>query len=522
MEIENSGGLSAHPIPQAEEPLLTLLSMDPQAHELPPSPPAAPPREPPHVVVFPFPAQGHVNSMLKLAELLMLCLPGDDGLRITFLNSEHNHRHILRCSDVSSRFAGRPTFCFKTISDGLPLEAPRSMDKLLGMLSYLKLKARDVLAELTAPADGQSPATCIIADGILSFVIDVGEEFGVPVVLFRTISACSLWAYFCIPRLIEAEELPIRDMDRLITSAPGMEGLLRCRDLPSLCRVTDLSDPFLQFVTIQTGQSTRARGLILNTFEALEEPVLDQIRAHCPNIYTVGPLHAHLKSQLSAAGQVPTRHSSNSLRKEDRSCLPWLDRQPVGSVLYVSFGSATVLKRDQLTEFWHGIVNSKCRFLWVLRPDSIESHVGIPKDNIDAELQTATEERGCIVEWAPQEEVLAHPAIGGFLTHSGWNSTIESITAGVPMVCWPYFADQQVNSRFVSEAWKVGLDMKDRCNRKVVETMIKDLMVGRRDELSRSAVAKANQAMEAVSEGGSSWDHMNRLTEDIRSMSGPK
>ncbi|OWM87454.1 hypothetical protein CDL15_Pgr022565 [Punica granatum] len=479
--------------------------MDHQAHESPSLQPEAPARALPHVVIFPFPIQGHVNSMLKLAELLILCLQRDDDLRITFLNSEHNHNRLLHCSDVTSRFSNHPTFRFKTIPDGLPSETARSKDNLLEVFNNLKLRARDVLAELMAPADDQPPPTCIIADGFMSFMIDAGEEFGLPVVMFRTISACCFWAYFCIPRLIEAGELPIQD------------GLLRCRDLPGFCRVADLSDPQLQNITLQTSQTTRAQGLILNTFEALEGPILNQIRAHCANIYTVGPLNAHLKSRLPAASQFPIRQSSNSLWEEDRSCLIWLDKQPVRSVVYVSFGSLAVLEREELTEFGHGIVNSNYRFLWVLRPDSVGSH-----DHIDAELQAATEERGCIVEWAPQEEVLAHPAIGGFLTHSGWNSTIESITAGVPMVCWPYFADQQVNSRFVSEAWKVGLDMKDRCDRTVVKTMINDLMVEKRDDLSRSVFAKANQAKEAVSVGGSSWDNMNRLIENILSMGGRK
>lgn len=143
-------------------------------------------------------------------------------------------------------------------------------------------------------------------------------------------------------------------------------------------------------------------------------------------------------------------------------------------------------------------------------------------DEDDAELWAETRKRGCIVEWAPQQEVLAHPAIGGFLTHSGWNSTIESMTAGVPMVCWPCFADQQINSRFVGEVWKVGLDMKGSCNRRVIQRMISDLMAGKRDELARSAADKAKLAAEAVSEGGSSWDNMNRLIGDMRSMGGAK
>ena len=133
---------------------------------------------------------------------------------------------------------------------------------------------------------------------------------------------------------------------------------------------------------------------------------------------------------------------------------------------------------------------------------------------------TATEERGYIVGWVPQEEVLNHPAIGGFLTHSGWNSTLESMVAGVPMICWPMFADQTVNSRFVGEAWKLGLDMKDTCDRVTIEKMVRDLMVVRKDEFVQSANRMTKLAREAVSEGGSSYCNLNRLIEYIRSMVG--
>jgi len=168
-------------------------------------------------------------------------------------------------------------------------------------------------------------------------------------------------------------------------------------------------------------------------------------------------------------------------------------------------------------EFWYGLVNSKKRFLWVIRPDMV---VGEDHDyRVPAELEEGTKDRGFIVGWAPQEEVLAHKAIGGFLTHSGWNSTLESLVAGVPMICWPYFADQQINSRFVSEVWKVGLDMKDVCDRHVVENMVNDLMVHRREEFLKSAKAMAMLAHKSVSSGGSSYSSLQDLIQYIKLLS---
>ena len=197
--------------------------------------------------------------------------------------------------------------------------------------------------------------------------------------------------------------------------------------------------------------------------------------------------------------------------------MAWLDSQAPNSVLYVSFGSVVVMTKAEVMEFWHGLVDSKKHFLWAIRTDLFVNGDNSNRQ-ILAELAEATAERGCIVGWVPQEEVLSHRAVGGFLTHSGWNSTLESLVAGVPMICWPYFADQQINSRYVGEIWKCGIDMKDVCDRKVVQKVVNDLMVDRREEHMRSIAEMCELAKESVSEGGLSYCNLDRLIEDIRSM----
>ncbi|GAV56817.1 UDPGT domain-containing protein [Cephalotus follicularis] len=473
---------------------------------------------PPHVLIFPLPCQGHVNSMLNLAQLLSLA-----GLHVTFLNSDHNHDLLVRYTDIQARFACYPGFRFTTIPDGLPLEHPRNGESFMELFDAVKSITMPLFREMLV--SGQfGLVNCIIADGIMGYTIDIANELGIPIFHFRTISACSFWAYFSIPQLIEAGEIPIKgneDMDALVKSVPGMETFLRSRDLPSFCRCSDVFNPGLQLVMNETRQSPRARGLILNTFENLEGPILSQIRTQCPTTYTIGPLHAHLKSRLAKHATNTLQRSSNSssLWEVDRSCMTWLDQQSSQSVVYISFGSIAVLTREQVIEFWYGVVNSKKNFLWVRRPDSIAGNKEGESEDIPVELVEGTKERGYMVGWAPQEEVLAHKAVGGFLTHSGWNSTLESIVAGVPMVCWPYFADQQVNSRFVSEAWKLGVDMKDLCDRKIVEQMLNDLMVERRTEFVKSTAEMAGMSRRSVNEGGSSYSNFDRLIEDIRLMS---
>jgi hypothetical protein len=168
------------------------------------------PKASPHVLIFPAPAQGHVNSMLKLAELLAFA-----GVHVTFVNSEYNHDRLVRFTNILARFACLPGFQFKTIPDGLPTEHPRSGSRVLDLWDSLQSITKPLFREMLFSGQfnsvsSRSSVSCIIADGILSFLIDVGDELGIPVIHFRTISACCFWAYFSIPDVIEAGELPIR------------------------------------------------------------------------------------------------------------------------------------------------------------------------------------------------------------------------------------------------------------------------------------------------------------------------
>uniref|UniRef100_A0A803L527 Glycosyltransferase n=1 Tax=Chenopodium quinoa TaxID=63459 RepID=A0A803L527_CHEQI len=364
----------------------------------------------PHVLIFPLPLQGHVTPMLQLAELLCL-------------------------ADI------------QTISGWPPQNQSRPqagntnnvMDLLNAVNEGVAPSAKPLLRELLFGSTETDKVTCFIIDGWLSFAYDLANEAEVPVIAFRCSSACCNWTYFCIPQLIEAGEVPFKEneeMDQLVSKVPGMESFLRCRDLPSFCQGQDMSScsDLKQYFMNEMQRNKESHSLILNTFEELEGPVLSQIRSQCSRVYPIGPLHAHLKYRLDKEETPLYNNLSSSLWEVDNSCISWLDQKPDKSVIYVSFGSTTTFTADQLMELWAGLVQSKKYFLWVVRPDVITSGLDGP---IPDDLLEGTKKRGCKVKWAPQDEVLAHRAIGGFLTHSGWSSTLESIIAGVPMLCWP-------------------------------------------------------------------------------------
>ncbi|KAF8028474.1 hypothetical protein BT93_E1172 [Corymbia citriodora subsp. variegata] len=460
-----------------------------------------------HVLVLPFPAQGHIKPLLCLAKVL-----ATSGLRVTFLNTHHNHRRILPRDPC---FSPSPLLCFESISDGLPDNHPRSLERLEELVLSIKTEMKAHLREFLLRKRVQFPVTCIIADGIMSIGIDVAEELGIPVISFRTYSACCLWTYLCIPTFILEGKLPFPDddLDKEFHGLPGAEGLLRRRDLPSICR-SKIDSKLYRYFIDENIAMTRACALIINTFDALEAPMLSHLAPIFSDVYTIGPLHA-LATQ-SNVGQFSGRSESvSSLWIEDRSCMVWLDSQAPRSVVYVSFGSLVKIAIDQLMEFWHGLVNCGRPFLWVLREDVI---LGEKEENVKSllsELKVTSQTR-CLVDWAPQEEVLAHPAIGGFLTHNGWNSTMESIAAGIPMICWPRIADQQINSRWVSEVWKIGLDMKDTCDRSTIDKMVNILMEDKKEEIMKSMARISALASDSIGPEGSSLRNLERLMENIR------
>ncbi|CAK9319920.1 unnamed protein product [Citrullus colocynthis] len=219
-----------------------------------------------HVLLFPFPAKGHIKPFLCLAHLLC-----NAGFRVTFLNTDHHHRNI---HDLTRLAAQLPSLHFHSISDGLPTDQPQNLldGKLFkSMPQVTKFLFRDLLLSYN---NGTSPITCVITDVILRFPMDVAQQLGIPVFCFSTFSARFLFLYFSIPKLLEDGQIPYPEgnSNQQLHGIPGGEGLLRCKDLPGFWSVENVakSNP-MNFVN-QTLATSKSCGLILNTFDELEAP----------------------------------------------------------------------------------------------------------------------------------------------------------------------------------------------------------------------------------------------------------
>ena len=200
-------------------------------------------------------------------------------------------------------------------------------------------------------------------------------------------------------------------LDPTIDWIPRMPEI-RLKDLPGSIRTTDLSEFFLNFLAQNT---LKASTIIFNTYDDLEYDILRAIRLMVPHIYTIGPLSMMCRWLPDNL----LKSAKSSMWKEDTECLKWLDCYANSSVIYVNFWSTTVVTAQQLLELAWGLANSNTNhpFLWVIRPDLVSGdHASLTQDLMDE-----IEGRSMIASWCPQEEVLSHPSVGVFLTHSGWN-----------------------------------------------------------------------------------------------------
>ena len=240
--------------------------------------------------------------------------------------------------------------------------------------------------------------------------------------------------------------------------------------------------------------------LLCNSFHELDSLACDLI----PGIIPVGPLL--LGNQLS--------NYVGSLRPQNSACLSWLDKKPVGSVIYVAFGSIATFSQQQFDELAFGLELISQPFLWVVRSDITEG----PLAEFLHMFRTRLNDCGMIVEWAPQEKVLEHPSIACFVSHCGWNSTLEGISMGVPFLCWPFLADQFHNKSYICDAWKIGLgltpDENGLITRHEIKTKIETLLPD--DGIKKNALKLKEMAKTSVTEGGSSFKNFESFIDQLK------
>ncbi|KAJ8432022.1 hypothetical protein Cgig2_026725 [Carnegiea gigantea] len=261
-------------------------------------------------------------------------------------------------------------------------------------------------------------------------------------------------------------------------------GLVALIEQWAVGKTTSPDDFMLHYLRRLIHNSKRASALLFNTFDALDVDIFRAVSSDFPPLYAIGPLQ-FLLEPIEATNK-DTNSIGSSLWKEDPRCINWLDSFAPDSVVYVNFGSITVMTNDQYVEFAWGLANSNHPFLWITRPDLVTGDSAV----LPPEFLEKTKNRGLIASWCNQEKVLAHPAIGGFLTHSGWNSTLESIYNGIPMICWPFFAEQQTNCWFSCKKWGIGMEIDANVERSVIEMQVRELMEGEKGKEMRRKAAE--------------------------------
>ncbi|XP_068335136.1 7-deoxyloganetin glucosyltransferase-like [Pyrus communis] len=472
----------------------------------------------PHAVCTPLPLQSHIKAMLKLAKLLH-----HRGFHITFVNTEYNHKRFLKSLGPNS-LDGLPDFQYKTIPDGLPVSSDTDEDAPQDITLLLDCIRNDFLAPFcnllrklndNTNGFGSPPVTCLVSDGFMTSTITAAEELGIPIALFFTLAAVGFMGSKQYSVLVEKGLAPLKDescltngyLGMVIDWIPGMKDI-RLRDLPGCFRTTDPNDTVFNFAMEAVDRVDKASAVVVHTFDALEPDVLDALSSMPPPVYAIGPLQL----LLYRLPKDPLKHMGYSLWKEETGCLEWLNDKAPNSVLYVNFGSIAVMTPQQLAEFGWGLANSKLPFLWVIRPDLVVGESAI----LPPEFEFETKERGVILSWCPQEQVLNHPSVGGFLTHSGWNSTIESLSSGVPMLCWPVLAEQYTNCYYTCNEWGSGLEIDSDVKRDEVEKLIRELMEGEKGKKMKiMAMEWKKLAEESTGPHGSSSKNLENLANQV-------
>lgn len=490
-----------------------------------------------HAVCIPFPAQGHIRPMLNLAQILH----SKFNFHITFINTQHIQNTLFQSQPPSTNSSTNTNtaFIFESIPEGVD-DPTNLLSVIESILSHrrMELPLRELLSELSNEDDPRNPTrwgprhrlprppvTCMVTDVVMTtFTLDVADDMGVPAVVLETASACGSICYLQLRELVEKGIIPLPEANCLANGYLEMEIDLisslkgiRLKDMPTLLRTTDPDDMMLNAVISNARKAIKSKAILINTFDSLDQDVLEELKTTSPNIYSIGPLHLLAKNiDPTSDTNLAIRPNFSPKSEDNEGIMKWLDLQEPSSVLYVSFGTLAVINQEQLVEFAWGLANSQHKFLWVVRSDLVRGGEASSM-NVPIEFEKEIRGRGLLVSWCDQERVLAHPSVGGFLTHCGWNSTIESISSGKPMICCPFLAEQVTNSWYTCNVLGIGMKMSEDLQRGEVARVAKELMEGKKcKEMKKKAMELRNLAMEAtMSPYGSSFVNLENIVNNV-------
>ncbi|EER94182.1 hypothetical protein BDA96_01G252900 [Sorghum bicolor] len=442
------------------------------------------------VLLVSYPAQGHINPLFQLGKRLAI----HHGVRCTLA--------VARSALGSSVPPGPGAVPVVAISDGCDLGGYDEVGDVHEYLARLQSAGSRTLDELLGSESSHGrPVRVVVYDAFLLWVPRVARQHGASCAAFFT-QACSVNVVYDHAWRGDVK-LPV---DKVLAELPGLpKGLqLEPRDCSSFLTQQDDSSStstYLDLLLQQCQGLEVADHVLINSFYELQTEEAEYMASRWA-AKTIGPTlpSAYLDNRMPD----DSSYSFSLHAPMATECKAWLAKRPARSVVYVSFGSIAAPGPDQLAEMAQGLYNSGKAFLWVVRGPETSK---LPKSFVSKVKEN--EERGLIVAWCPQLEVLAHPAVGCFVTHCGWNSTMEGLGIGVPMVAMPQWSDQPMNAKYIEDVWRVGVrarpDMEGVIRKDEVERCVRQVMDGEKSkEYMENAMNWREKAKRAMSEGGSS------------------
>ncbi|MCL7035406.1 hypothetical protein MKW94_012248 [Papaver nudicaule] len=455
------------------------------------------------IVIYPSPLVGHLISMVELGKLILSHYP---SYTITILITTMNPKTTSQTTPYINRISNTtPSVVFHH----LPTQELEKSQTIFEYIHQNNPLVRDSLDFIS-----QSHKICsFIFDMFCSASLEVTNQLQIASYFFNTSGVNAFTVLLHLPTLNNSRKSVEHDDDTHL-EIPGLPPILST-DLPSSSlNPKDASHEPFMFIS---KTAVQAKGIIVNSFDWLESRAVKAIRGGLcntnsvvPPLYPVGPLIAE-----PAASD------------ETCECFTWLDKQPRESVVFLCFGSGGVFSRDQLNEIAVGLERSGKRFLWVVRvarpKDKNEQSLASPEPSLDELLPEGflerTRERGLVVKnWASQVDVLNRESVGGFVTHCGWNSILESVCAGVPMIAWPLYAEQRVNRVALVKEMKLSLWLNESENGVVTaaefEERVNTLMDSEEGMALKERVKVArDEAKLALGDGGSTRSALTELVE---------